>query len=139
MKDWRVFPENKTALAVIAIGFAFLILFWWYPLSKTFILAFKEASLGSLEEPWVGLAHYRKLFSSKLFRTVVLNTLYFAGFTVPAQILLGLGVSSMIDRIKNVALKRLGILSFYIPYVLPIVAIGILWKFLYHPSRFGIF
>ena len=139
MKDSRVFPENKTALGVIVMGFAFLILFWWYPLSKTFILAFKVAGLGSLEEPWVGLANYRKLFSSKVFRTVVLNTLYFAGFTVPAQILLGLAVSSIIDRIKNIAFKRLSILSFYAPYILPIVALGILWKFLYHPSRFGIF
>ncbi|MFQ5834529.1 MAG: carbohydrate ABC transporter permease [bacterium] len=139
MKNVRLLPENKTALAVIIMGLAFLILFWWYPLIKTFILGFQLAGLGRLKESWIGLAHYRALFSSKVFRKVVLNTLYFAILIVPAQIILGLAVSTMIDKIKNTAFQRLGILSFYAPYVLPIVAIGILWKFLYHPSRFGIF
>ena len=139
MKNVRLLPENKTALAVIIVGLAFLILFWWYPLIKTFILGFQLASLSGVKESWIGLAHYRALFSSKVFRKVVLNTLYFAALIVPAQIVVGLAVSTMIDKIKNVAFQRLGLLSFYAPYILPIVAIGILWKFLYHPSRFGIF
>ncbi len=122
------------------MGFAFLILFWWYPLIQTFILGFRSADFSRLRESsWVGLAQYRALFSNKVFRKVVLNTLYFAALIVPTQIVVGLAVSVMIDKIKSRAFQRLGLLSFYIPYILPIVAIGILWKFLYHPSRFGIF
>lgn len=139
MKDMKLLPENKTALGVIIMGLGFLILFWWYPLIKTFILGFKLAGLGHLKEPWVGLAHYRELFSSKIFGKVVVNTLYFTALIVPAQIILGLGVSTMIDKTKKAVFQKFGILSFYTPYVLPIVAIGILWKFLYHPSHFGIF
>jgi len=140
MKNVRLLPENKTALVVIIMGLAFLILFWWYPLIQTFILGFRSADFSRLRESsWVGLAQYRALFSNKVFRKVVLNTLYFAALVVPAQIIIGLAVSTMIDKMKNAAFQRLGLLSFYIPYVLPIVAIGILWKFLYHPSRFGIF
>jgi len=139
MKNVRLLPENKTALAVIIIGLLFLILFWWYPLIRTFMLGFQLAGLGRLKESWIGLAHYRTLFSSKVFGKVVLNTLYFAALIVPVQIIVGLAVSTMIDKIKNTAFQRLGLLSFYTPYILPIVAIGILWKFLYHPSRFGIF
>jgi len=139
MRGVRLLPENKTALAVIIIGLVFLVLFWWYPLIKTFILGFKLAGLGHPEEPWIGLAHYNELFHSKIFRKVVVNTLYFTALVVPAQIVLGLVVSTMLDKMKNVVFQRLGILSFYTPYILPIVAIGILWKFLYHPSHFGIF
>ena len=139
MKNVRLLPENKTALVVIIIGLLFLILFWWYPLIRTFMLGFQLAGLGRLKESWIGLAHYRTLFSSKVFGKVVLNTLYFAALIVPVQIIVGLAVSTMIDKIKNTAFQRLGLLSFYTPYILPIVAIGILWKFLYHPSRFGIF
>ena len=139
MKNVRLLPENKTALVVIIMGFAFLILFWWYPLIRTFILGFQLSGVGRLKESWIGLAHYRALFSSKVFGKVVLNTLYFAALIVPTQIVVGLAISVMIDKIKSRVFQRLGLVSFYIPYILPIVAIGILWKFLYHPSRFGIF
>jgi multiple sugar transport system permease protein len=138
-KGSKILPENLTALIVILLGLGFLGLFWWYPLIKTFLLAFKRAGLGHPEEPWVGLAHFKALLSAEVFGKVVLNTLYLAVVIVPAQIVLGLGVSTVIDNTKNAAFQKIGIISFYIPYVLPIVAIGILWKFLYHPSRFGIF
>jgi ABC-type sugar transport system permease subunit len=139
LKGLRFFPETRTALIVILLGLAFLGLFWWYPLIKTLLLGFKRAGLGYPEEPWVGLSHYKKLFTSLVFRKVVINTFYLSVVIVPAQIVLGLLISSIIFRTKKVVFQRIGILSFYTPYVLPIVAIGILWKFLYHPSRFGIF
>ena len=139
MKGLRFFPENRTALIVILLGLAFLGLFWWYPLIETFLLGFKQAGLGYPDEPWVGLSHYEELFKSPVFRKVVINTLYLAVVIVPAQIVLGLAISTIIFRTKQVVFQRIGILSFYTPYVLPIVAIGVLWKFLYHPSRFGIF
>ena len=67
MKNVRLLPENRTALVVIITGFAFLILFWWYPLIRTFILGFQLSGVGRLKESWIGLAHYRALFSSKVF------------------------------------------------------------------------
>jgi ABC-type sugar transport system permease subunit len=139
LKGLRFFPETRTALVVILLGLAFLGLFWWYPLIKTLLLGFKRAGLGYPDEPWVGLSHYKELFTSLVFRKVLINTFYLAVVIVPAQIVLGLLISNIIFRTKQVAFQRIGILSFYTPYVLPIVAIGILWKFLYHPSRFGIF
>jgi len=139
VKGKKILPENLTALIVILLGLGFLGLFWWYPLIETFLLSFKKAGLGYAEEPWIGMANFRDLFANPVFIRVVFNTLYLAVVIVPAQIVLGLTVSTIIDRTKNTAFQRFGILTFYIPYVLPIVAIGILWKFLYHPSHFGIF
>jgi multiple sugar transport system permease protein len=139
LKGARFFPENKTALIVVLVGLAFLALFWWYPLFKTFLLGFRRAGLGYPEEPWVGLAHYRELLRSAVFGRVVVNTFHLAAVIVPAQIVLGLAISTIIFNARQRALQRIGILCFYTPYVLPVVAIGILWKFLYHPSRFGVF
>lgn len=139
MNDMKLLPEDKTALLVVLIGMAVLIWWWWYPVTRTFILGFKQAGLMYLEEPWIGLVHYKELFSSKIFKKVITNTLYFVALTVPAQMVLGLAISTTIDKIKNAAFRRLNILFFYAPYVLPIVAIGIVWKFLYHPSDFGMF
>lgn len=124
---------------MLLLGLAFLGLFWWYPLIKTFLLGFKLAGLGHPDEPWIGLENYKELFTTPVFGRVILNTLYLAVVIVPAQIVLGLAVSAVLNRTRLDIVQRVGILSFYTPYVLPIVAIGILWKFLYHPSHFGIF
>ena len=139
MKDQKLLPENLTAWIVILSGFVLLITFWWYPLIKTFLLGFKQAGLGFQEEPWVGFKHYKTMATSPLFAKVILNTLYLAILIVPAQIVVGLAVSTIIYETKNSKFQKFGILSFYLPFVLPIIAVGILWRFLYHPSHFGAF
>lgn len=135
----KFLPKDKTALLVVLIGMGMLIWWWWYPVIRVFILGFKQAGLMYLEETWLGLDHFKELVSAKIFRKVITNTLYYALLTVPAQMVLGLLISMSIDKIKNKAFRRTSVLSFYAPYVLPIVAVGIVWKFLYHPSGFGMF
>lgn len=96
---------------------------------------------GSIKEPEFRKIHYvcKELFTTPVFGRVIRNTLYLVVVILPVQIVLGLAVSSVINGTRQVLFQRVGILCFYAPYVPPIVAIGILWKFLYHPSNFGIF
>jgi multiple sugar transport system permease protein len=135
----KFLPKDKTALLVVLIGMGMMIWWWWYPVIRVFILGFKQAGLMYLEETWLGLDNFKELFNSKIFKKVIANTLYYTLLTVPAQMVLGLLISMSIDKIRNRVFRRTSVLSFYAPYVLPIVAVGIVWKFLYHPSGFGMF
>ena len=88
----------------------------------------KLARLGA----FVGFKNYADMFSDSLFSTAVLNTLYYAAFSVPLQLLLAFFLASLLNR------KLSGIGFFRTVYYLPSVIAGIstvlLWSWIFNSS-----
>lgn len=104
---------------------AFMILFKFVPLTWI-TMAFKDYNIfrGLADSPWVGFAHFQRLFSSEEFYRVFRNTLlinvYRITFLFPAPIIVAL----LLNEVANMAFKRVVQTIIYIPHFLSWVVIA---------------
>ena len=78
---------------------------------------------------WAGLDNYREIFGDPLFWTSVLNTVYFVVLAALPMIALGLMLALLLNqRIPGRNLLRTVV---FMPHVLMVSAVGILWVWMY--------
>lgn len=85
---------------------------------------------------FVGLANYQQLLTNDpLFRTVVLNTLYFTFVSVPLAIVISLALALALNQgIRGVTIFRI---AYFLPVVTATVVVAMIWRWFYNPD-FGI-
>lgn len=110
------------------IGFVVLVL---YPVASSLYHAFTEWS-GISAARWIGLENFRYLFEQDpTFWPSLRATVYFVLLSVPSGMVLGLGLAMLLNRRLNGV--RLFRTIFYLPVVLPSIAVLTLWKYIYDP------
>lgn len=81
------------------------------------------------------LEHYARLGEDEIFHQVVFNNAVFTLVTVPATIAVSLGMAMLVIKaVRGSSLLRTAVLS---PTILPVVAAGSVWLYIYQPS-FGL-
>lgn len=84
---------------------------------------------------FIGLANYRELFQDELFWISIYNTIYFAVLFVPLSIIFGVALAMVLNmRVRGMAVYRT---IFFLPTLVPHVALAILWIWLLNP-QFGL-
>lgn len=82
---------------------------------------------------FVGLNNYLQVLKDPVFYTSLLNTFWYALFTVPTMIFLSLVIAVLLNqKIKGLGFYRT---LYYLPVVTSIVAVSIVWKWLFNPER----
>lgn len=101
-----------------------------FPLGKSVFYSLYEWD-GIGERTWVGFDNYRNAFSTPLLRSSILNAFKLIVFYSVIPVALGLLLTAVIARRagRGMAAYRL---VFFIPYVLPMVATGIIWRWMYN-------
>jgi len=115
------------------IGF---IIFMFSPIVASLWLSLHKYEVITPPE-WVGLGNYTKfLLKDPLFIKSLYNTLYYVILSVP----LGLVVALALALLLNLNLRGVSIFRtiFYVPIVTPVVAVSLLWLWLFNP-QFGLF
>jgi multiple sugar transport system permease protein len=124
---------------------------WFYIFASPWILGFLLFSLGpmiaslylsltnySVLMPtlFVGLRNYAGMLEDKSLGLSLVNTAIYAGLAVPLGIILALVLALMLNnqRLRGRSVFRA---AFYVPSIMPIVALSILWIWLLQP-RFGL-
>lgn len=102
---------------------------------EAFRLSFYRADLLT-PEIWVGLDNYRRLlFTDDLFRKILFNTAYYTFGSVPLTIIAGLLLAVLVNApLRGMTLFRT---AFFMPVVSSVVAVSLLWQWLYN-SDFGL-
>ena len=123
------------APALIAIG-----VFFFVPVIAAFILSFTDFdiySLANLEYArFLGFKNYARLLEDPLFWKALKNTLYFLLVGGPLSIAVSLTAAMLLNS-KLVRFKTFFRLAYFAPVVTTLVAIAVVWRFVYHP-RFGL-
>jgi multiple sugar transport system permease protein len=120
------------ALAVIAL-FLFVPVVGALVLSVTDFDLYALADLGNLR--FVGLANYAALLADPLFWRAMRNTFYFVLVGGPLSIAVSLAAALLVDS-KLARFKGIYRTVFFLPVTTTIVAVAVVWRYLYHP-RFG--
>jgi len=112
-----------------------LILFSVFPILASFYLSlFDFQMLQPLK--FVGLYNFiYALTKDNVFHATIINTLYFALVSVPVGMAFSLLVAQFIFGRKRA--QSLWRTIYFLPVVTPVVAIAIVWRFIYQPSTFG--
>jgi len=100
------------------------------PVFASFVLSFTSWDMLTPVR-WVGLQNYIDLWKDETFVKVFWNTIYFAGVSVPLGIALSLLLAVALDRIE---FKKFYRAAYFLPVVSSMVAIAVVWQFIYNPE-----
>lgn len=114
-------------------------LFFFLPVAASLLLSFTDFdiyALGRLDRlRFIGLENYRRLLNDPMFWTALRNTLYFVVVSGPLSVLVSLGAALLVNhrltRFQGVFRTLL-----FLPVVTTLVAVAVVWRYLYHP-RYG--
>lgn len=124
--------EWFTALVMLAPSLLFLTVFTYWPILRSAAYGFFDVLLGSSDIFFVGLENYKRLWHDALFWKSLSNTVVYMVVTVPISIGLALLLAVALDRsLRGTALYRS---TFFYPVMIPSVAAGMVWVFLYAPG-----
>lgn len=117
-------------LVLPALGF--LLLFTHYPALATVWESLFSAARTGHPAQFVGLDNYRALLDDDIFMLSLRNNLLYAAVTIPLAVGLALLMALAVNRrLRGNALVRA---AFFIPSLLPMIAIANLWLFFYTPQ-----
>jgi multiple sugar transport system permease protein len=84
---------------------------------------------------FVGLKNFSTLLTDRVFKDVVVNTVYYTFGLVPLNLVVSLGLALWLNtRLRGLTLYRM---AFFLPVVTVTVAVALIWRWMYEP-RFGI-
>lgn len=129
--------DNLTSYAFLAPFLVVFLVFLAYPVVYSVYLAVHEPPADSFEVfsnlRFVGLANFVKLLHDAKFGWSVLMTLYYAALIIPSGIVASLALALLLNnRLKAVAVYRS---AFFMPYVLDMLVVGIVWTLIYSPHH----
>jgi ABC-type sugar transport system permease subunit len=101
------------------------------PILSTLYLSFFNVPSGlNLPRTFIGLDNYTSLLGDRVFRAAVSRTMYFMGFSVALELLLGMGIAQLLhNRPPGWRFLRI---SLIIPWAVPTIVNGAMWRWIYN-------
>ena len=131
---------SSAAYLFLTPALSAIFVFFFIPVIAAFVMSFTDFdiySLGNLSNArFVGLNNYKHLFEDTLFWNALKNTFYYVFAAAPVSIAVSLFAAILLNS-KLIKYKGIFRLSYFIPVITSLVAVAIVWRFIYHP-RFGI-
>jgi multiple sugar transport system permease protein len=124
--------EARFAWLTLMPALCFLAVFVGFPVVYSFSLSFQDWNLTSATSEWVGLANYEALLGDEIFIRSLRQTIVFTMAITACIIVLSLAIATLLDlKLKFIALYRT---ILYLPAVTSMVAIGIVWVWMFDPQ-----
>ncbi len=131
---------RRTAYFFLAPALIPIFVFFFLPALAAFILSFTDFDIYSLSNfqyvRFVGLKNYLQLSSDPLFWQAMRNTFYYVLAGGPLAIVASLATALLLNS-KLIPYKSFFRAVYFAPVVTTLVAVAVVWRFLYHP-RFGL-
>jgi multiple sugar transport system permease protein len=119
------------ALAVIAV-------FFFLPVVAALLLSFTDFDVYGIARldrvRLVGLDNYARLLHDARFWTALRNTAYFVVLAGPLSVATSLGAALLLEA-RLVRGKAFFRTVFFLPVVTTLVAVAVVWRYLYHPRH----
>jgi len=132
--------ETRAAILLLAPSAIILGVTFFAPVVAGFALSLTDFDLYSIGDVHntrlVGLHNYRELLGSRIFWTALVNTLYFALAGGPLTVIVSLAAALLVNA-RLTKYKALFRTVYFAPVVTTLVAVSIVFKYIYHP-RFGV-
>ena len=137
MRDQRFFPKVLSATIVLLAAAVVFAIIRMYPIADALLLSFQR-KVGA-QEVWVGLENFHTLSTDTIFLQSIWNSFRYTAMAVPGVFVVGLILALLVNNIKNTLWRGIFTGSFFLAYVVPLVAVAVMWRYMYLPSRMGLF
>lgn len=133
------FSAINPAFWFLAPALALIGVFFLLPMAASLLLSFTDFDIYALGRPdrlqYIGLDNYRHLLGDPRFWTALKNTFYFVAVGGPFSIGLALGAALLVNH-RLIRYPGLFRTLLFLPVVTTLVAVAVVWRYLYHP-RYG--
>ncbi len=132
--------ERRAAWLLLSPALGAIALFFALPLIAALLLSLTDFDIYALADlrnlRFVGASNYLRLLRDPLFWKVIRNTLVFVVLGVPLTVGAALGGALLVNS-KVAKLRGLFRTIFFAPVVTTLVAVAVIFRYLYHP-RYGL-
>ena len=124
--------QQINAYLLLLPAFVFLVGFTHYPAVATLLDSLMSTPRAGRVGVFVGLDNYQGMIEDPIFWQSLINNLWFALATIPVSIALSVSMALWVnDKIVGRDFLRL---SYFLPTVLPMIAVANIWIFFYTPG-----
>ena len=129
--------EQKVSYLFIALPFTLFFVFQLAPVFMSFLWSFTQYNVVNAPK-FVGLDNYKNiLLNDPLFWKAIRNTFLYVIGVVPVGVILSLLLAVAINQ--RIKFKNFFKSIFFLPTVTAIVAVSVIWKWLYAGEKYGLF
>src|SRR5215213_9860149 len=127
--------QARYAVLFVAPALLIYLVFMIYPFLNTIYLSFTNWDGITANKDWVGLSNYVRVFGEEAALKAFVNNILWVILGTVAPVVLGLFEALLVwSGARGSLLFRT---LFFLPFVLPLVVVGIVWQWIYNPL-FGI-
>lgn len=133
----KIRKNKKTIILFMLPAVLIYICFELLPVILSIYFSFHDwPGIQAVPLEFVGLNNYRKLFQNAVFLKSLQNVLLYTFISVLLQVPIGFGLGLLIHHFKRG--QRFFKAAFFIPMILSVSAVSLLWNFIYFPTEKGI-
>ena len=129
--------ESRAGWVFIAPALVLIGAFFVIPVLGALVLSFTDFDIYSIGDPantrFVGLGNYHALLADPLFWKALRNTAYYVVVGGPLSVVVSLAAAMLVNA-RLVRWKPLFRSAFFAPWVTTLVAVALVWRYLYHPQ-----
>jgi multiple sugar transport system permease protein len=122
---WKEMKRSRNAYLFIAPFYVIFALFMVFPISFSLYLSFLHWN-GIMEPQPAGWANYQKALRDPSLHNAIMNTAVFTLLSVTFSVMLGLAIALYLNSVT--LLKRLYRCIFFIPSIISLVVVALVWK-----------
>lgn len=120
------------ATILLVVPCSLLVAFTHYPALRALLNSFWNNASSRRPSKFVGIENYQTMLEDDRLIQVMLNSTLYAIGTIPLAIGLAIGMALLVNaRLPGTSLMRL---SFFMPTMLPMIAVANIWLFFYAPG-----
>jgi len=132
--------KTSTAYFFLAPALITLLVFFFLPVAVSFLMSLTDFDIYSIANfnnaRFIWFQNYAHLLKDPLFWKAVFNTFYFVGVAGPLTIIVAFFTALALNS-KQLHFKYFFRLALFLPVITTLVAVAIIWRYLYHP-KFGL-
>ena len=129
--------QNRAGWAFVAPALALIGVFFFVPVLAGLFLSFTDFDVYAIGRPdtarFMGLRNYAQVLTTPLFWQALGNTFFFVVVGGPLSVVTSLGAALLVNA-KRARFPGLFRSIFFMPVVTTLVAVSIVWRYLYHPQ-----
>ena len=104
-----------------------------YCVVQVFALSFQHYDVLAAQKDFVGLKNFNSMFNDEIFFVSFRNNLLFVAVVTALPIVIGLLIASSVDSLSSRKVSDVLRGLYYMPSVIPAVAIALIWSWFYSP------
>lgn len=127
--------DRLTPFGFLSPTLVLLIILMVTPIAMVIGYSLMDRVITAPESNFVGFENYIEVLTDPVFATAVKNTVYFAGVSVVAHFVLGMGFALMLNSpILGHRLKAIFRTIYILPWLFTIAIVAVLWRMLLSPN-----